>query len=551
MSWISKWVAFQFAVGGVFLHEAGWAASAAPAWELRPGGRVAPLTVPARGRAGLTAMAPEDTGLRFTNSVSQEHYGTNQMLLNGSGLAAGDIDGDGRVDLYFCSLGGANRLYRNLGNWKFEEVTGQAGVGCPGQHSTGAVFADVDGDGDLDLLVSSLGRGVRLFLNDGHGRFNEATAPAGLASEAGGMTLALADVDGDGRLDLFVANTRTDTFQDRPPIRFRIAMAGGRPVITMVDGKPVATTPGLANRYFVGEGNRIGENGEPPTLLLNRGGAQFSPVSWTGGSFLDEDGKPLAAPPCDWGNAGMFRDLNGDGAPDLYVCNDTQSPDRIWINDGQGRFRAIPRLALRQTSFSSMGVDFADLNRDGFDEIFVTDMLAREHTNRQTQLLVRRPPAPPGVIENRPDYQHNTLFLNRGDGTYAEIAQACALDATDWTWSPVFLDVDLDGYEDLLITTGIERNLLHADTRRRLDLAMRQQQLSLNEFVEARKAYRPFAPPKFAFRNRGDLTFEDTSAAWGFDSPRMCPGDLPGRPGQRRGPGRGSQLFQPGCAGLS
>ena len=487
------------------------------------------LSILRSGKVGFTALPASATGVFFTNSLARSGGFTNQILLNGSGVAAGDVDGDGWCDLYFCNLAGANALYRNLGGWRFTNIAGQAGVACPAQNSTGAAFADVDGDGDLDLLVAGIGHGVRLFLNNGKGQFAESSAQSGLALESGSMSVALADVDGDGDLDLYVSNYRTDTFQDHPGMAFRVSMVGGKPTITMVENQP-ATAPGLAGRYFVGDGNRIMENGESDVLYLNDGRGKFTPVSWTDGTFLDEDGKPLVGPPLDWSLSAMFRDINGDGAPDLYVCSDTQSPDHFWINDGRGHFRALPRLAQRETSFSSMGVDFADINRDGFDDFFVTDMLAREHTNRQTQIFMRRPLAPPGVIENRPDYQRNMLFVNRGDTTFREVAQFAGIDATDWTWCPAFLDVDLDGYEDLLITTGQEWNLLHADTRGRIDTIRRQRKLTREEFFELRNLYGRFDPPNFAFRNQGDLTFADKSAAWGFDSRQisqgMCLADL-------------------------
>src|SRR6185503_9258102 len=118
---------------------------------------------------------------------------------------------------------------------------------------------------------------------------------------------------------------------------------------------------------------------------INEGGGRFRPLSFLSGNFLDEAGKALLKPPFDWGLSVMFRDIDGDGAPDIYVCNDFASPDRIWINDGKGRFRAIPSLALRQTSLASMAVDFADLNRDGRDEIFVADMLSADHRRRLAQ----------------------------------------------------------------------------------------------------------------------------------------------------------------------
>ena len=176
------------------------------------------------------------------------------------------------------------------------------------------------------------------------------------------------------------------------------------------------------------------------------------------GVFLDEDGRPLSGPPTDWGLAVMFRDLNGDGLPDLYVCNDfVYWPDRIWLNQEGKRFRAAPRCAFRNVSLSSMSVDVADVNRDGFDDIYVADMLSprrefrawqRPHTLGST---VTWPVWDPNF---RPEVSRNTLHLARGDGTFAEIAQLAGVSATDWTWSAIFLDVDLDGWEDLLITTG-------------------------------------------------------------------------------------------------
>src|SRR3954469_17927527 len=158
------------------------------------------------GKTGFFRLPPENTGIAFTNFVGDIRSITNRNLLSGSGVAAGDIDGDGLCDLYFCALDGNNVLYRNLGNWKFEDITLKAGVACPGQDSTGAVFADIDGDGDLDLFVTALGGGVRLFINDGHGHFKETTDQAGLRSEAGSTSMALSDFDGDGDLDLYVTN---------------------------------------------------------------------------------------------------------------------------------------------------------------------------------------------------------------------------------------------------------------------------------------------------------------------------------------------------------
>ena len=164
----------------------------------------------------------------------------------------------------------------------------------------------------------------------------------------------------------------------------------GKPVVAQVNGRP-ATLPEWTNRFEISPSGQVLELGEPDVLYLNDGNGKFSAVSFTSGAFLDEDGIPLAEPPRDWGLAVQMRDFTGDGAPDIYVCNDYFSPDRIWINDGKGRFRAIARTALRTTSMFSMGVDFADFDRDGNTDFFVVDMLNPDHRKRHISWAKARP----------------------------------------------------------------------------------------------------------------------------------------------------------------
>src|SRR5947208_8134126 len=499
-------------------------------WETGSGFRSAPLRVPSEGKPGFVQLLPATTGIFFTNGLAAERYLTNQIYLNGSGVAAGDVDGDGWVDLYFCRLDGPNALYRNLGNWKFEDITDKAGVGCADLDATGAALADVDGDGDLDLIVNSVGGGTHVFLDDGKGHFTELRPP--LNPGKAGMSLALADIDGDGDLDLYIANYRAETIRDHPQTHLHGDTVNGKPVILSVNGRSV-TEPDLIGRFSLSESGKIEEHGEADVLLRNEGGGKFTPVSFTDGTFLDEEGKPLKEPPYDWGLSVMFRDINDDGAPDIYLCNDFASEDRIWINDGKGKFRAMNRLALRQTSMFSMGIDFADLNRDGRDEFIVLDMLSRIHAKRQLQVgVLPLTSSGIGVMDNRPQYSHNTLFLNRGDGTYAQVAHFCGVQASEWSWTPVFLDVDLDGYEDLLITTGHELEMLNADVAERIQQMKAQGKLSIAEQLNLRKLFPRLDTTKVVFRNRGNLVFEDVSAAWGFDSRGvshgMCLADLDG-----------------------
>ena len=479
-------------------------------WEAGAGFRRAALPAPAGERAGFTLLKTNDTGITFRNGLADATVATNRLLEIGSGVALGDIDGDGWVDVYFCGLERGNALYRNLGNWRFRDVTASASVACSNQFSTGCALADMDGDGDLDLLVNSLGGGTRLLLNDGKGRFTE-KVNSGLVRQFGATSMALADVNGDGDLDLYVTNYRTDTLHDHPP-GFRMGTRRQPDGTTIVEPRDRFVT--LASR----DGVAAVEKGEPDFFYLNRADG-FMPVPWEGGVFLNEDGEALSGPPTDWGLSVIFRDFNGDSLPDLYVCNDyVYWPDRIWLNQSGKRFQAIPRTAIRSASLASMPVDIADINRDGLDDIFVADMLSSRREPRAWQ----RPDTLEGKVQwpvtdpnFRPEVTRNTLQLARGDGTFAEIAQLAGVSATDWTWGVAFLDVDLDGWEDLILSTGSNHDLQDADM---VGMIARTEGWKT---VGARLRNQAKLPrlelPSVALRNRHDLTFEDASAAWNFN----------------------------------
>jgi hypothetical protein len=501
-------------VGGTFLALlASVVLSIGAEWPM--GVEVRPLTVPATGSSGFTRWEPVEGGILFTNRLDDERSLTNQVFLNGSGVAAGDVDGDGACDLYFCGLDVPNALYRNLGEGRWEDITAWAGVGCADQASTGAVMADVDGDGRLDLLVTGMYRGVRLFLNQGQGRFREATDAAGLGGSGGATSMALADIDGDGWLDLYVVHYRNDTLRDQPGRRFQVGVTNGVSRLLSVDGRSVEE-PDLKGRFELRSNGEILENGEADMLYRNLGGGRFEAVDWGGGGFLAEDGTVMS-PPQDWGLSAMFRDVNRDGAPDLYVCNDFHSPDRFWINDGTGRFRAAGSGVLGQTSLFSMGVDFADIDRDGHDDFFVADMRSREHERRQVQVLEATGFGKSMRVDTGwPQSSRNMLYRARGDGSYAEVARWAGVAASEWSWCPAFLDVDLDGYEDLLITTGHWRDAMHGDVAAGIEDALRRRAMSPRDQLRLRRAFPRLDTADVAFRNRGDGTFETTGAVWGW-----------------------------------
>jgi hypothetical protein len=458
---------------------------------------------------GFTRLDPGDTGLEFTNAVSDSARFHNRILAAGSGAALGDVDADGRPDVYLAAAEGPNALFLNRGGWEFEEVTDAAGVGLADHPSKGAALADVNGDGDLDLLVSGLGARTRLFLNDGSGTFEEATDAWGLEGTGGSTTLALADVDGDGDLDLYETRYKTRRATDI----FSPAERSFDNVVRETDDG-FEVIPEFRDHYRIEAEGRLvrrWETGEADVLWENTGNG-FRRVPWTEGRFLNEQGRPLPSAPLDWGLAARFHDLDGDGHPDLYVANDFESPDRVWMNRGDGSYRAVRRVALRTTSASSMAVDFADVDRDGALDFFVADMLSRDPELRRRQVpQTRVQPVAPGDIGARPQDDRNTLQVSRGDATWAEAAHFAGVAASEWTWAVAFLDVDLDGREDLLATTGHAWDQLDADTQRRV----RSSPLG-HDWRRELGLYPPLPLRNVAFRNTGDLRFEEVGEAWGF-----------------------------------
>ena len=460
------------------------------------------LTGAGNGGPGFTLLDRRNHQVNFENKLDQAAWLNNQNLLNGSGVALGDFDQDGHCDIYLCSLSGSNRLYRNLGGWRFSDAT-SSHVACRGVYSTGAGFADLNGDGWLDLLVLTMGSENRVFINNRQGGFNEPQILEGNNPRtSGSASFAIGDIDGDSDLDLYISNYGFKS----------ILKDGGSITVNKVNGRDIVTGR-HANKIKIIDGE-LHEFGEQDDILINDGNGKFQVKKWETLVMGQVDGD---FPYRDQGLAVAFRDLDGDMAPEIFVANDGH-PDRFFWNNGRGSFQTYSADQIRHLSYNSMGIDFADVNRDSVDDLVVVEMLATGRVLKITQDKTAFPKAEHLANRNPdawPQAGRNMLYLGRGDMTFTETAYMMGLAASDWSWSSIFLDVDLDGFEDLLVTNGFEYDADDWDVRARLS---RLKNLTPMQRKRSILLYPKLDTPNLAFRNQAGMSFVRMSAEWGFDS---------------------------------
>ncbi|MFO7847890.1 MAG: VCBS repeat-containing protein, partial [Balneolaceae bacterium] len=427
-------------------------------WNEQDGYRWAELPGRFFDNTGFRLIEGTDSGISFANQVEDETIRENRHYANGSGVAIGDVTGDGLPDIYFASLEGSNKLYENLGNLQFRDITDEAGVAHSETSSTGVLMLDVNGNGHNDLLITSLDGSNALYLNNGDGTFT-LKENSGLGESNGSHSMAAADINGNGFPDLYIANYRLESVRDRygpedlsmenttvtenGQMRIRSEFEDYYEIIE-VDGEQLRREKGAEDQLFLNNGDGTFQQADP---------LQHFPVNIAGDSGLFED----------WGFTPAFRDLTGDGNPDLYVTNDFWSPDRLWINRGDGIFHPADQEAITNQSYSSMGVDMTDLNKDGLPDIMITEMLSGEHERRVRQFSDYM-----GRYQGSTHHNRNSLYLNRGDTTFAQIARFSGLEASEWSWATLFMDVDLDGHEDLLVATGFYRDYLDMDAQQEI-----------------------------------------------------------------------------------
>ncbi len=419
-----------------------------------------------RGKTMFVELSPEETGVRTENRYNDPRmwgdlYRQFEGGLFGAGVAIGDFDNDGLPDIFVVSKTGSCRLFRNLGGFKFEDVTGKAGVGDHGEAAMvwkqGATFADVNNDGRLDIYVCRFGAPNLLYINQGDGTFKEMAHAYGLDVVDASVMAAFCDYDRDGWLDVYIATNMLDAV------------------------------------------NRPG--GQRGYLFHNEGNGRFTNVTNPAG---------ISGEGCS--HSATWWDYDNDGWPDLYVANDRGVPDKLYHNNRDGTFTDLISGVVPHTSFSSMGSDTGDVNNDGLIDLIVADIAPVNHIKDQHSFADEREKnKEPDAAATAPKYRQNALLLNTGTGRCLEAGFLAGIAATGWTWSVRVEDLDNDGRLDLFATNGFPRIP---------SPGLYTRMMSAEGPAERKRIMfdSPALPEThLAFRNLGDLQFEEVGAAWGLD----------------------------------
>ncbi|MEO7599913.1 MAG: VCBS repeat-containing protein, partial [Opitutus sp.] len=440
----------------------GVSAYSAPEYHSRP---LAARSVPPEGAKAFSVVPAEFSGVTVPNVFNDPRMWGDRFreLTLGAvetGIAVADFNRDGRPDIYSVSKNGPNALYLQVAPFKFMNVAPAAGVDVADSTSkTGVTVVDINQDGWPDIYVCRYDAPNLLFVNNGDTTFTERADEYGLAIKDASVHAVFADYDRDGFLDCYLVTNILD-FSKSP-------------------------------------------QGRRDFLLHNDGAGKFSDVTTKAGIWgLTQ------------GHTAIWFDANHDGWPDLYVANDFETPDRFYLNKGDGTFADVVDERLPHVTYFSMGADSGDLNNDGLIDFFITDMRDRSHGEFMAGMeeIGRGLWEMERVSELIPQYMWNAVYLNTGTDRFEEVAHLTGMDATGWTWAARLADLDNDGKLDAFFTTGMIRNFIDADLVDRQNIAP-----TLAARANVWKNAKPRTETTLAYRNRGDLKFDNVSSEWGLD----------------------------------
>lgn len=427
------------------------------------------------------------SGVTFRNDlVFDEAFNifTYRNFYNGGGVALGDVNNDGLLDIYLTSNQGENKLYLNQGDFKFKDVTDESGVAGTRAWSTGVAMADINGDGLLDIYVCNSGdlagdnKQNELFINNGDGTFTEMAEAYGLADQGFSTHAVFFDYDNDGDLDMYLLNnsyTAIGSFNKMQNERPRRDPVGG-------------------------------------DKLFRNDGDKFTDVSEEAGIYGSLIGFGLGI---------TIGDVNQDGWMDIFISNDFFEKDYLYINNQDGTFTESLESYMRSTSAASMGADIADVNNNGFLDIFVTDMLPEPIERLKQVTTFESWDKFQFNIQHGYHYQYNRnmLHVNNGDGTFSDMGRLSNVEATDWSWAGLFFDMDNDGLKDVFIANGIYQDITDLDYLNFIDNEETKKKIITQQGVDYKALVDPIPVnpvSNYAFKNKGDLVFTNVIHEWGM-----------------------------------
>jgi len=444
----------------------------------------------------------EESGLVFENNLEYTEnlnpY-TYRNFYNGGGVALGDVNNDGLIDVYFTGNIVDNKLFLNKGNFKFEDITSIAGVACSNVWSTGATFADINGDGFLDIYVCKSGppggknRNNELFINNGDLTFTEKSKEYNLNLTGLSVHAAFFDYDKDGDLDCYILN---NSFRN----------VGGYDLVE--DQRKIPDPDGQGNKFFENVGNK------------------FIDVTQKANIFSSNIGFGLGI---------TLSDYNNDGWTDLFISNDFFEKDYLYINNKDKTFSEKSTKYFKSMSLGSMGADSADLDNDLLTDLFVTEMLPKSLKRKKTKAVYDSWDKHQLAVSKGYYYQYprNVLQRNYGDSGFFEIGRYSNLAATEWSWASMIFDMNNDGLRDIFIANGIFKDLLDRDylaymaNKERISNLMKSGGEVIKKLIDIMPSK---AVKNNVYRNNGDFDFTEFTDQWGFDSPSfsngMAYGDL-------------------------
>ena len=430
------------------------------------------------------AIPSDSSQIKFLNKTQESqnfNYLTYPFIYFGGGVSTGDINNDGLPDIYFTGQMGKNKLYLNRGNMSFQDITQIAGVeGLYNHWTTGTTMADVNNDGFLDIYLSVAGPGAirknLLYINNQNNTFSEQAQSYGIADKGHSIQSAFFDYDNDGDLDLYVGNYPISGFNQK-------------------------------NDFF--EKKMKQPNLDESDKLYRNDNGKFTDVTELSGIL--NYGLTLGI---------SFSDFNGDGNVDIYVSNDFNSADFLYINQGNGTFSNEIQQYTMHTSNFGMGTDAADMNNDGLIDFVQLDMMGSTNEDQKSNMSAMNTELFYDLVDKGLHYQYmkNTLQLNTGMNNFMEIGELAGISYTDWSWCPLFFDMQNNGFKDLFVTNGIRRNVNNNDYNAFFRIQKAYGRVKPEQYLEWVKRMPSTVVPNFAFSNNGNLTFERKNSEYGLSS---------------------------------